>query len=211
MGLKKIRRCPNASSDDREDGQPKGNVFGRLGTQSLSSSLVDIRQRLGPKLPSLPQISAFERLGTRKTAATASLRTDQSPISVHGSPIGGFSSSSGSESVRSTVCSVTGLGRGILSHEAKEQQRSIHQTIHGPSYGVPSLHRGRGFSPAPTPRVRHLLDEGFSFGRGYLLVQQRVQLLAIKLLERETKRWRQKTARVAEKVVENIPRASFDR
>ncbi len=64
------------------------------------------------------------------------------------------------------TCSVTGLGRGILSLETEEQQKSTHQRIHGPNYRTPLQCRGRGFSPAPTPRIR-LLPEGYGFGRGY--------------------------------------------
>ncbi len=150
------------SSEDREDSRPRGNVFGRLGAHSLSSSLIDICWRLDPRLSSPPRISVFKRIGSKKAAVTASPRTAQTPILVRGSPRSGFSSSSGSESVHVTM----GLGRGILSHEAKEQKKSTHQIIHGPSYGVPSQHRGRGFSLVSTPHVR-LLPEGYGFGRGY--------------------------------------------
>ncbi len=78
------------SSDDRE-----GFDFNRLGTRSLSSSLADVRQHPGPRSSSRARISVFDRLGT---AATATPRSSQSPVSVYGSPRGGFSSSSESES-----------------------------------------------------------------------------------------------------------------
>ncbi len=119
-------------SDDREDGRSRGSVFskGRLGTQSLSSSLADVHQRPDPRSPSLSRISVFDRLGSGKTAATASPRTSQSPVSVYGSPRGGFSSSSESESVHLSGLG-RGRGRGILAHETEEWKRSPHQRING--------------------------------------------------------------------------------
>ncbi len=48
----------------------------------------------------------------------------------------------------------------------KKKKKSTHQIIHGPDFGTPLQFRGRGFSPAPTPRVS-LLPEVYSFGRGY--------------------------------------------
>ncbi len=49
-------------------------------------------------------------------------------------------------------------------HEAGGRKK--HQRISGPDYGLPSQHRGRGFSLALTPRV-DILPEGYGFGRGY--------------------------------------------
>ncbi len=89
------------SSDDREDGRSKKFDYSRLGTQSLSGSLTDLRQHLNIRSPSQP-VSVFDRLGTTVTAVP---RASQSPVSVYSSPRGGLSSSSESESV-----SLSGLG-----------------------------------------------------------------------------------------------------